>query len=339
MFRLEIDAADMASSRFAISPLRETLAAVGELAGAHLRADPFARRWLEARRPRFEHLRSRVPMLDVLAALQAGFEFHPRFLCPSSQGTHETAERQLETVRRTPPWQARAELDLHLAQRPHPMAPAMLATLSDPDVDFVAGLATALEAAWHELIRPDWPAIRAILQRDLQYRAGQLVTYGWASTMSGLSPDLLRWRAAGGNHLMEAPTRPHPEYHPPGGGGLLFGPTIFGYTEVSLEPPWHREVFYPPRGSAGLLESTPPQTGADPLAGLVGATRAHILRDLGRPATTTQLTYRHHLSLGAVGHQLSVLSAAGLVAGIRDGQSVIYHRTELGGALVAANTL
>ena len=93
-----------------------------------------------------------------------------------------------------------------------------------------------------------------------------------------------------------------------------------------------------PSSAAGLLaepDTARPTDGA--LARLIGRTRAQLLAELERPATTTQLCRCFDLSLGVVGHHLAALRAAALVTRTRFGQSVVYELTPLGSALLEAN--
>ncbi len=332
MFRLELSATDIAESRFAVSPLLETAEAVRGLAGAPaVTGDPALRRWLERKRHSFEKLRRQVPAVGLLAVLYDTREFRPRFLTPPPHGTEQTAARQLEMVRSTPLWQARAEFRQYLIERGRPVSPQWQALLADPDI--VGHLAAALDAAWQELIQPDWQVIRAALEQDIQHRATRLVTRGWTGATADLSPLLVSRPLGNGLQTIEAPSRSRAEHHRAGGGAVLFHPTVFGATWVALEAPWHREMSYPARGRGNLLRSADPaHPGA--LGHLIGRTRADLLADLETPATTTQLSRQHRLALGTTGHHLSALRAAGLVARVRDGQSVIYRRTTLGDALV-----
>jgi hypothetical protein len=57
--------------------------------------------------------------------------------------------------------------------------------------DGVAGyVADVLAAAWQALLEPEWRTLRAILERDVVYRAGQLTSRGWAAALGDLHPDL-----------------------------------------------------------------------------------------------------------------------------------------------------
>ena len=50
--------------------------------------------------------------------------------------------------------------------------------------------ADILAAAWQALLEPEWPTLRAILERDVIHRAGQLTSKGWAAALAGLHPQL-----------------------------------------------------------------------------------------------------------------------------------------------------
>ena len=89
-------------------------------------------------------------------------------------------------------------------------------------------------------------------------------------------------------------------------------------------------MVYPARGAA-----VPPDGGAaDALAGLLGQGRARILRELGRPATSTQLAHALEISLGTVSAHLAVLRDTGVIAGARTGRNVVYRRTQRGQELL-----
>ena len=72
------------------------------------------------------------------------------------------------------------------------------------------------------------------------------------------------------------------------------------------------------------------------VARLLGPVRAAVLDGLDEPASTTHLVHQLGLPLGTVGDHLRVLRDGGLVVRERAGRSVLYRRTPVGDALVAA---
>ena len=102
-----------------------------------------------------------------------------------------------------------------------------------------------------------------------------------------------------------------------------------------MDEPWPATLIYPARGIAALWE-TPATAAPGALGDLVGRTRAGLLTALDQPASTTQLARSLGLATGAAGDHLAVLRGAGLVTRARSGRSVLYRRTPLGDALVAA---
>lgn len=118
------------------------------------------------------------------------------------------------------------------------------------------------------------------------------------------------------------------------GRGLLLMPSAFLWDRpmVAADDPWQPTLIYPARGIATLWDEG---RGATPegLAGVLGRTRAALLVDLDAPRSTTELARRHGLSPGGASQHLSALRGAGLVAGRRDGRSVLYMRTALGDGL------
>ena len=61
-----------------------------------------------------------------------------------------------------------------------------------------------------------------------------------------------------------------------------------------------------------------------------------MLADLAAPRSTTELAERLQISPANASHHLTALRDAGLVTGRREGRAVLYVRTPLGDALVAA---
>ncbi|MGK5556721.1 helix-turn-helix domain-containing protein [Actinomadura kijaniata] len=190
---------------------------------------------------------------------------------------------------------------------------------------------TRVTPAYRRIVRD--PAVRAvakraILDQDLLYRAGRLAAYGWAEALDDLSPRV-RWRAADSVIEVHGFADGRVDLD---GRGLLFVPTAFFDLAAQLEPAWPRSLFYRARGVATLWE-TRPGPPPEALANLLGRSRAALLAALADPATTTWLSARLGMTLGAVGDHLRTLREAGLVTRSRTGRSVLYTRTALGHAL------
>lgn len=323
MLRVEVSPQDVVASRFAISPLVETLHALWTLSGK--RDAGVLRDWVARAREPYARLYETEPALRALLALFVPRQYNADFIAPPPTGVNVTFEAELEAMRATPPEQAHAEIARNLQGRQPPPEPIMR-VLRGPDV--VAMFADVLEAVWHKILAADWPRFHAILERDVVQRAGQLATYGWRAALNDLNPRV-RWRdddvttghievavgAAEGTHRL-------------GGRGLLFLPSVFVQDMgVYLEDAWPYALLYPARGVAA------PQGGAGGLARLIGRTRTTILTELEVPATTTQLAARLGLSIGGTGDHIAALREAGLITGVRTGRSVLYQRTPLGDSL------
>ncbi|MFF5215187.1 helix-turn-helix domain-containing protein [Micromonospora sp. NPDC000442] len=326
--RIEVTPADVAASRYAISPLGEAVWALRVHAGQH--AVPGLAPWVARTRSVFERLRRDCPAVGALMALLRRGGYNADFIQPPPDGIGRTFADELAVVRATPLGQARDELSRNLAGLRTPPAYARR-IYESPDV--VDRLADAIEASWMALVQPDWPRLRAVLERDLVHRAGRLLAYGWGAAVADLDPRL-RWVSGGGLGAIEVADR-DPRSYSLDGRGLLFIPTVFGMMINYVEPPWPFAIVYRASGVAELLGPPDPGRPEDALDRLVGRSRAAVLRALALPATTSQLVVQLGMSLGGVGDHLSVLREAGLITRVRSGRSVRYRRTPLGDALTA----
>ncbi|TMS00820.1 ArsR/SmtB family transcription factor [Nonomuraea basaltis] len=318
---IEVTPQDLVASRFAISPLIETMHAQWVLAG-RTQAGVHGK-WVVRWRETYQELVREHPVLRAAAAVSGNVgSTNVDFIAPPPTAVDVSFEDELAAMRGTPLEQAHAEIAKVLAGRP--VAGWVKDLLLGPYV--VELLADAYEALWTRILSHEWPRLRAVLQRDVAQRAGRLAAYGWAAALEDLSPRV-HWRrrghidiemiSIGGTHRL-------------GGKGLLFLPSAFmSSIAVYLEDAWPYAMIYPARGTA----AAPPAPDAD-LSLLMGRSRARILAELSEPATTTQLAVLLGQSVGTTGGHLAALRRTGLIAGTRTGRSVLYARTPLGDALI-----
>ncbi|MFK8849164.1 DUF5937 family protein [Streptomyces sp. Ac-502] len=324
---MRFGADDLLRIRFAISPLCETHEAVRTLLrtdrhGYHL---PWLRR-----------MRAALAGLDLSAlrllmpSPQPGYT--PDFLGPPPESSLAPFEEELARVRATDPAVAHAELAKSLACTPGAAeSPRGRAMLTDPTAA-VRELADATERAWHALLAPDWPRLRALLEAEVAYRSRQLASDGLEKLFADLSPRIT-W--SGGTLTVR--TRAHfLQIQELDGRGVLLMPSVFVWPDVvsAYEPHWQPTVLYPARGIGGLWQE--PEAGPA-LARLLGVNRAAVLVALDEPASTTALAQRLGLAPSSVSAQLSVLRGAGLLTSRRHGHEVLYERTPLGIALSAGS--
>jgi hypothetical protein len=330
--RIEVDNEDLTTSRFALSPLGELLSALRLLTGPP--DGSVLRPWLVRARDRYRALTREADIGVILALLPP--RWGADFLAPVPAGVSTTIGELLDQVRSTPVEQAHREVAEALRLQPR-VDPRIERILTG---DQVAGyVADVLAAAWRALLEPEWHTLRAILERDVVYRAGQLASRGWAAALGDLHPEL-SWEQG----RIVLCRMPGDEEAALGGRGLLFVPSVFIWPKLALglDPPWPPVLIYPARGVAALWEH-PGQAQAGrarqgtALDRLLGPSRAAILIALEEPASTTQLVATLGQSLGGIGDHLAVLREAGLISRARSGRSVLYRRTPVGDALAGAD--
>lgn len=315
----QINADTLAASRFVLSPLAETFAAL-KLLHSGAAAHPGERAWLDAQLPGYRARLAADPVTARLVRAGLGRDWIADFLTPTPTDG-ETFEEGVARVRAADPAAARTHLTVSLAG---PL-PAVL----DRD-DLPERAAALLEHTWTEAVRPDWDRRRRVLEADVVARTAQVSRGGWAAVMDSLRPGRTRW--LGDNRLQ---VNLH-EYPPReiAGAELLFVPVTPKGGWVSWEEPGRYALVYP---CAGAL--TDPGARAVPasLGALLGPARAAVLVLLDSPLSTTQLVAVTGQTLGSVGRHLRVLLDAGLVERRRAGRSVLYERTAAGTVLVEAS--
>jgi DNA-binding transcriptional ArsR family regulator len=114
---------------------------------------------------------------------------------------------------------------------------------------------------------------------------------------------------------------------------LTFIPVTANANWVGWTEPVRYAIYYPVAGRLASADAA--RRGG--LGRLVGGNRAALLRLLDQPLGTTHLAAACGLPVGAVGNHLRVLLDAGVVARRRSGRNVLYWRTALGEALIAAD--
>ncbi|MEU3492961.1 DUF5937 family protein [Kitasatospora cineracea] len=325
MLRYEVAAEDLVRSRFALSPAFELANLLRLLDRGGERSLPPG--WRERLRPAFLRLRADPAVRAALALHNE--KFGADFIAIPPRGMDQTWADDLAAVLAAPPEPARAEIARCLAARPDTDGPAR-AVLAAPDA--VRQVAEALDRTWHALLARDWPQLRALCERDVVHRAGELGQRGWAAALAGLHENV-RWRDGG----IEVPPFDAATTYSLRGAGLLLVPSVFVWPNVAAhhDEPWPCTLIYPARGISALWEpgaAVPP----DALAALLGRSRARVLAALDTPASTTQLARSLHQTPGAVADHLAVLRAAGLLSRARAGRSVLYRRTPMGDALIGS---
>lgn len=313
MTLLRLSPESLARTSFALSPLAETMASFVALREGH--PPPWLRSWHDRHQGDFADL-----VCDDLARglvdLLRATRWIPDFIAPPPRGGMATSiESELAVVAATDDCQVRRDFERSAQDHASGSLPHGLAGR-----DLAARTAHVLDRVWSSFVAHDWPRRRAILERDVMHRAGLLGAYGWARAVDELRPGT-RWV---GDDAIRINDNPYPD-RSVSDAGLSLVPITFPGGWLCEGEPDEYALIYPARGVG--LDDAPVAGG---LGRLLGRTRARILLDLERSATTSQLTAALGVSLGTVGDHLAVLRAGGLVARTRVGHEVVYRRTELG---------
>jgi DNA-binding transcriptional ArsR family regulator len=348
MLTLTFTVADLARTRLAMSPLWEVVASIRLLKSP--RPHPFHHRWARATRERLAGTE-----LDLLFDLvDPAVWYLADFLTPPPNSPLPDLESDLGTLRRVPPEQVRADLDVLAYARRRPFGSLAEAQLprrlrrpkpgelpsrrvaelyADPG-EGIARLADQVTTYWELGIAPYWGRIRALLDGDLLYRGRRLGQAGPAGLFEDLA-DGVRWRDG---TLSIRHRRFHGERNLTG-EGLLLTPSAFVWPTVysSTIPPWQPTLTYPARGIATLWDDSARPTPSG-LAAVLGHSRADLLVHLDAPRSTTELATRAGLTPGGVSQHLTALRAAGLVTRHRSGRTVLYARTTAADTLLDAGS-
>lgn len=318
MLQLQLDVDDLASLRFACSPLQETVVSL----------------WIWQNPVRYAiHqplVRSSGRLLrefdwPLLQALVGPAGFLPDFLTPHPTEPRPDIRDELALLRGTDP--GTIVDDIVSAANGQAVHPLLRRAENDPR-GLLQEIADALQHYWDLILAPHWPRMRSLLEADVLHCAKRLANDG----VQGLFRDLDRGIAwVNGRLLIDEPGLQLDL--PVQGRGLTFTPSLFCNRAVTLIdctlPP---RICYPARGRGTLWS----EEGTDPsqaLSDLLGRTRAQLLAVLADPTSTTELARRLRLSQSAVSQHLGVLLRSGLVRRARDGHSVLYSRTPLGDRL------
>ncbi|MBP2326734.1 hypothetical protein JOF56_007119 [Kibdelosporangium banguiense] len=316
MIRFRLDVEDLASTRFAISPLSETVFSLWALCdpGRYALHLP----WLRSVRPGLGTLD-----MQLLMSLVGPTFAVPDFLTPRPAVFAPDIDDELAIVRATPLDVVRRDLVATYAPDGLPDR------LSGPLAELVTDLCDLLYRYWKAAIAPVWRQIRLLLEADMTYRARRLATGGARLLFADLHPNV-RWHDGTlhidkmiGKHSVSV-----------SGRGLLLLPSLFAYKPVppmgADEPPWFA---YPCRGAATLW-ATPPAADPNALTALIGAARTGLLVLLEEPLATSEIARRLNVTPSAVSQHLQVLHATGLVTRTRVGRNVLYRRGSLGDQLL-----
>jgi DNA-binding transcriptional ArsR family regulator len=323
---LELDVADLAATRFAISPLSETTRAMLLLG----RPSPPAVNLPWVRWARAEHARRPLRLPRAWPLIVNGLPFYPEFLNPAPTVREPEIGDELARVRATAAGPVRASLRRVFGDHPWPDSAV---SLFERPAESLAEIAAELAECHDRLVRPHWERIRPVLEADIAYRAGLLADGGARSLFSDLHPDL-RW--SGGTLTLtdtdEGPARFKVVLGP---DGVVLLPSVFNWPTVSVSKRTSTQtaLLYPARGAATVWEDSV-TAASSAVEELLGPARARLLGALRSPATTSALALRFGVTPSAVSQHLAVLHRSGLVDRQRSGRKVLYQTSELGLALL-----
>lgn len=254
--------------------------------------------------------------------------YSPDFLTPTPAGG--SFDDALEQVLTASPRRVRRELEL--VRRP---GSSWTRDLAAGRRDAVNGLGQSLRVYHRHAIAPYWDSIRSTVRGDLHQQVSRLSGAGVDDLLSNLHP-AVKWERPVLKITGFAERDLHLE-----GRGLRLQPSVFCWqTPTKLRDPMLPPVLvYPVQTTPGALQLTTEESRTEPLAALLGTTRAAALAAIANVCTTTELARRCEISLAGASRQAGILREAGLITTRRAGQAVLHDLTPLGRALLDGSEL
>ncbi len=244
----------------------------------------------------------------------------PLFLDPLTA----TFEEGLEHVRSTPRRVAVQELRrVCPAYRP---VTGWVRDLARRDRQAWQTLAEALRTGHESLVSRHWDRMQASFYADVAWRRRLLTEQGVGTALTSLYPGS-RWSGT----TLHIDSSYDSEMTLRGEGLTLMPSSVWtGQPLIGYDADGRDLFLYP---TLTPLPLTSDRQVGDPLAALLGGTRAAVLRSLSREHTTSQLAADLEISLASVSGHTKTLRAAGLIVSDRDGKSVWHSVTPLGAML------
>jgi len=264
--------------------------------------------------------RSAMPLLLPLFPRASYF---PDFLTPT-EGV-EGLDAGLESILATPPHRVTAEVTRLCGTVG---GPAWAHRVAEGETR--AELVHALRAYHQAVIAPHEEDIHERLHTERARHIRTLFRAGTEAMLADLSP-AIHWR----HPVLEIPGYPrHRDVHLDG-RGLLLIPSYFCWNApVALaDPDLPPVLLYPVQHPPTRV----PHTAAAPLNGLLGPTRAAILRAAAAGATTTEAARHAGVTPTTASHHTTLLRDAGLITSHRYANTVVHTLTPLGAALLRRN--
>ncbi|MFC3898180.1 hypothetical protein ACFOWZ_42505 [Lentzea rhizosphaerae] len=319
MIEYVLDADAIPPVRFGISALSEVGQSL-KLLRAPERA-PFHASWIRAGYARLDD-----PDAAVLDALVSPQLWTPDFLHPPSTGTTTGFAAELDAI------QAGRELmadytSLHVGGD-------VPEALRGDSGEVRERIVHALRSFWTTCFEPAWPGIRRVLNSDLLHRGERIASRGLPAALAELGDQVL---LKGRKLVIRLNREGALTYRKSlGQDELVLTPSVFT-DRIAVPNTEHAspQIVYPARGRGNVRASEAKQAGTA-LRRLIGAGKSQLLLLLSEPRTTAELSDLCSVTPSAISQQLGVLTRGGLTQGTRSGKYVLYRRTALGDALVAA---
>ncbi|QQQ78008.1 helix-turn-helix transcriptional regulator [Saccharothrix sp. 6-C] len=320
MLKIYFTSADLARTNVApaVDPLWEIV-----LSGFQLDRleTTLLRPWVHRLRSDPARVTAMRPGARVLGVLAPRGAYFPDFLTPGRGALG--LDLGLEAVRSVDV--DRLTHEVHRLGTHHPLPP-WTRDLGNPSSDLLHRLVDTWRSYHEAVIRPEEDTIQAAVDADLAQRAHAVLTGGLTGLFDSLAP-LLRWRAP----VLEV-DYPLDRHIHLGGRGLRLIPSYFCQgTPISLADPDLPPILVYPIAAEHRL---PDQRSGDPLASLLGPTRAAVLHAVGSGRTTSELARRTTISIASASRHTAVLREAGLISSWRHGATIRHSLTDTGTRLL-----
>ncbi|MGW2251000.1 ArsR/SmtB family transcription factor [Kitasatospora sp. NPDC001660] len=325
MLTLRFGVADLANTRFAVSPLDHLLTGVARQ-GVHDCLGPRRDRWWRDVRRHVPH--RAAPLLDLVNASTAGV---PHFMGADVEATRRRLADELDAILGVP--QTVFEQDLAMFGSEAEL-PAALARLLDGGT---RGLRQVTDGAWalfQACLAADWPDIRRLLEADIAERSRTAAREGLGTMLGELHPRAA-WSDEG---ALRCTVGEQDSEFDLGGRGLELRPNYFVQNGFGLLVAQDRPtLFVHPVGTRPAAAQARP-AAVDGLAGVIGPARARVLRVIGSsPCSTTELARLMGVTPPSASAHAAALRTAGLITTQRQGRQVRHTVTDMGHDLLHDN--